>query len=588
MFAIGHSNFLQALGWAVINSLWQMALLWVVYQLITAIFKNFRASRKSMLATTLLFTGFAWFLLTFLVTLQDAAATQKGYSAFITVAANENVNSWLFTFLPVASIIYLFLLTLPILNFIRNYRYVQVIRRQGLEKANVQWRIFVQNVAAHMGIKAPVHVWMSQLVSSPVTIGFLKPIILLPVAAVNHLDTRQVEAILLHELSHIRRFDFLLNLISKAIQTILYFNPFVKAFAKIIETEREKNCDEIVLQFQYEPHGYASALLTLEKAAHPMQTLAVAASTGEKKDLLTRVESILGIRRKPAFSFTRLAGILAALLCFIGINAVLLFGKAGDAKLKPGLLTDLSVPFHLFSPAHIKGIENAPADDEQSVLAESGIKSIVNTTQGKAVKIADKGTDIVHNSHRAVVTEAGQFAVSPPDPPDPLSPYRYVSSLQKLVPELAPEEVKQVQEALKVSQKIMEEDHWKSLEKNIADAMTSSEKEQLKADYKKELTKLDWAKIEDQLKLAYEEINWNQINLQLNNAMAEIKLDSLQNLYTSAIAELKTLETALKENKQQGIPDSGISLKTLSQQRTEAQQLVNKIKLIKNRKIVHL
>ena len=59
MFGIGQSNFLQALGWAVLNSLWQMAFLWVVYQLITATFKRTGASRKSLLATILLFTGFA-------------------------------------------------------------------------------------------------------------------------------------------------------------------------------------------------------------------------------------------------------------------------------------------------------------------------------------------------------------------------------------------------------------------------------------------------------------------------------------------------------------------------------------------------
>jgi bla regulator protein blaR1 len=64
MGAINQSNFLQALGWAVLNSLWQMALLWVVYQLITTVFKTARSSQKSLLASLLAIAGFTWFLLT--------------------------------------------------------------------------------------------------------------------------------------------------------------------------------------------------------------------------------------------------------------------------------------------------------------------------------------------------------------------------------------------------------------------------------------------------------------------------------------------------------------------------------------------
>jgi beta-lactamase regulating signal transducer with metallopeptidase domain len=180
--------------------------------------------------------------------------------------------------LPVASLIYLILLVLPVFNFIRNYRYVQVIRQHKLSKTDVEWRIFVKNVAARMGIKKTVHIWLSGIVTSPVTIGYLKPVILLPLAAVNHLNTQQIEAILLHELAHIRRYDYLLNLVIRFIQVILYFNPFVKAFIKIIERERELSCDEMVIQFQYDPYGYASALLTLEKNNHHPKPLAVAAS----------------------------------------------------------------------------------------------------------------------------------------------------------------------------------------------------------------------------------------------------------------------------------------------------------------------
>jgi len=579
MFAIGQSNFLQALGWAVLNSVWQMALLWVVYQLVTAILKTTKSSQKSVLATCLLFTGFAWFVFTFFVILADTSSAHTGYSAFITINGNREVNTWLYTMLPVASIVYLVLLVLPLLNFIRNYRYVQAIRQYGKGKADVQWRMFVQKISAQMGITKPVHIWMSEFVTSPVTIGYLKPIILLPVAAINHLSTQQIEAVLLHELSHIKRLDFLINLITRAIETILYFNPFVTVFAKIIEMEREKNCDEIVLQFQYEPHGYASALLALEKAAHTSHTLAVAASGGKRNDLLTRIETIMGIRKKPVFSFNKLAGVMAALLCFISLNALLLLSKPGESTIRPGLLTDLSGPFNLFAPGKIVK-EMAPAVTTGTGIEIASAPVINYTSPAKEETIKEyPGT-----SASKKVSEQLEVSLKPINN----SPFINVNFLENIVPQLDQEQEEQVKEALIASKKVMTEDQWKVVENSIADAMTLEEKEQLKTEYKKAMSELDWEKMEERLKIAYDKINWNQINIQLNKALVEIKMDSLQHVYTTAIAELSSLEKELKQTKQCGVPDSGITLKSVSEHRKEMQKAINTLKSVRNRKIVHL
>lgn len=578
MFIIGQSNFLQALGWAVLNSLWQMALLWVIYQLATALFSKAKCSQKSLLATTLLFAGFVWFVFTFFVIVASGSWANTGYSSYIIVSSNQHVNDWLYKMLPIASIVYLVLFIAPVLNFIRNYRYVQLIRRYGLGKADVQWKIFVQKVAAQMGITKPVPVWMSDLIVSPVTIGYVKPIILLPVAAVTHLSTQQVEAVLLHELSHIKRLDYLINLIIKIIQSLLYFNPFVKAFSKIIEREREKNCDEIVLQFQYEPHGYASALLALEKAAHPSHFLTVAAAGGKKDDLLTRIESIMGIPKKPVFSFTKLAGIVAALLFFISLNVLLALSKPGESNSSIGLLTDMSGPFHFFILPGKVIREINPAND--------------NPIEGKSVSIVNyssPATKAVLKKNASVVTPK---TVKPPaaisiQPVDNLF-FTNVNFSEDIIPELDEQQEEQVKEALTASKKVMTEDQWKTVENNIADAMTSYEKAKLKVEYKKAIGKLDWEKMEDKLRVAYDKIDWNLINNQLNTALVEIKWDSLQQVYTTAIASLSSIEKELKQTNQCGIPDSGITLKSILQQKKEAQKAINTIKSVRSRKIVHL
>ena len=579
MFAIGQSNFLQALGWAVLNSLWQMALLWMVYQSVTAFTRSTKSAQKSFLATTLLFAGFAWFVFTFIAILADSSSAYKGYSTFISINGNQEVNNWLYNILPVASVFYLVLLSLPILNFIRNYRYVQVIRQYGISKAEVQWRMFVQKVAAQMGIAKPVHIWMSAFVTSPVTIGYIKPIILLPVAAVSHLTIHQIEAVLLHELSHIKRSDFLINLITKLIQTILYFNPFVKAFAKIIEREREKNCDEIVLQFQYEPYMYATALLELEKAGHTSHELAVAASGERQNDLLTRIESIMGIRKKPVFSFNKLVGIAAALFFFISLNALLLLSKPGKSNSSPGLLTNLSGPFSLFTPvSSIKEIEAAAVTGIERMPAP-----IVNYPS-PAISKEIKNVSPPQVFHQAVKKPTADMAAQQVNN----FPFVNVNFVETAIPELNQQEEQQVEEAMSASKKVMTEDQWKAMEKNIADAMTSHEKEILKAEYKKAMSELDWKKVEEKMRVAYDNINWNQVNAELSNALAEIKLDSLQQVYTSVISGLSSLEKELTITNECGIPDSDITLKLLEKNKREAQKAINKLKSVRHRKIVHL
>lgn len=580
MTAISQSEFLQALGWAVLNSLWQMALLWVVYQSVTAIFAIKQSSQKSSLATSLLFAGFAWFVFTFIMILVERPEA-SGYASFMNVERNSALNRWLEISLPIASIAYLILLSLPLINFIRNYRFVQVIRYYGLSKANVEWRMFVQRLSGQMGITKNVQVWMSEMVNSPVTIGYLKPVILLPVAAVNHLSAQQIEAVLLHELSHIKRFDYLINLITRLIQSVLYFNPFVKAFSRIIEREREKSCDEIVMQFEYEPHGYASALLTLEKASTaPARTLAVAAASGKKSELLGRIESILGIQKKPEFSFNKIAGVMAALLCFIGLNALLIMTRPGNTNTTgPGFLSQISSPFLSFTDNNMAAVGLAGSENNRG--------SIVN--QIKDMPHALAGVTPVQNPFTLAPVKQDN---PEPDatPAEPAYPdyAQYVNLFQPVVPQLDEEQEAEIKKALSNSKRVIGEVQWKTLENNIADAMSDEEKVEMKKAYSKALDRADWEKMAENLRIAYNDIDWKALNNDLKTAVAEIRMDSLQHVYTGALAGLANLKDELKEKGLKGIPDSNLTLVEVENKIKEIQQVTNRLKAAKGRKIIHL
>jgi beta-lactamase regulating signal transducer with metallopeptidase domain len=568
----GQSSFLQALGWAVLNSLWQMAFLWVIFQLIFGIFRNATSSQKSSLAASFLIIGFAWFVVTFFsILIASTPGNGAITSTFIDTGSNDQLNDWLNTMLPIASVIYLVLLVLPVFYFIRNYRYVQAIRRYELSKIDVQWRIFVKNVAALMGIKKPVHIWLSGIVTSPVTIGYIKPVILLPLAAINQLSTQQLEAVLLHELAHIRRYDYFINLVIRFIQSVLYFNPFVKALVKTVERERERSCDEIVMQFQYDPHGYASALLTIERTNYLPKPLAVAAS-GKRNDLLHRIEWLLGVQKKQTISFNKLAGVFAGLLCFITLNALLIISKPVKTQHTVSSLTHLSSPFYFFT-------ESDEEETNPEILpTEIQTTPVINHAQPQVTdnKPKEENTNelngLIEFAHTALTT----------------SPFINVNFSQPVIPQLKDYQEEQVQEALEASKKVLEEQEWKAVENKIADVMTTHEKVLLKDQYEKAVDQVDWEKMETNLRLAYDKIDWIRVNDELNKAMVEIKMDSLQQVYTAALDELSALKKELVLNKVQGIPDTDISLKAVESNKKNIQKAISNLKKIRTRKIVHL
>ena len=93
--------------------------------------------------------------------------------------------------------------------------------------------------------------------------------------------------------------------------------------------------------------------------------------------------------------------------------------------------------------------------------------------------------------------------------------------------------------------KVLEEKQWKDVEKRIADAMSSAEKDALKCQYEKQLSKVDWSKMKTKLTIAYDNIDWNRVNEKLDNALTAIKIDSLQQVYTIAMTDLTTLQKVL-------------------------------------------
>jgi len=551
-------SFLQSLGWSLINSIWQMALLWSIYQFITVFFPKIKAANKTLLAFIFTFGGFVWFVYTLISSLvSETNSITTFYNAGIVSSAEW--KNFVVKILPYASAAYLILLIAPVWQFIRNYRYVQMIRNNGIKKMDVAWRMYVKRTAATMGIVRDVKIWLSECVTSPVTIGYLKPIILIPVAAINNLTPHQLEAVILHELSHIHRYDYFLNLIISFIKTVLYFNPFVKLLVKSIEKEREHSCDEMVLQFQYKPGEYASALLRLEQNKHRQMVMAAA---GKNHDLLNRIESILGMSAK---GWNPVRQLSVAFLTMLGITMLHFSVSVNNKEPRHGFysLSNEMSPYYF-----LNGKEGTSSN---KLVA----KSVVGKPMAKKPSSANQD---------------GEFFVENNLPDESsLDPvFLNVNYTTPIFPELAPDEEEKVKEAVDATKKIMKENEWKTLEKAYAEVFNSAEKSKLKSEHIYEVNKVDWKNLEDQLLLSYSQINWDNVNDKINTSLAQIKLDSLQQQLTVNLKSLADLEKVMKENNITAIPDSEIRLQTIKENQQKAKDQLAKLKAARIKKIVRL
>lgn len=381
--------FLQALGYALINSFWQFALLWLVYVLLNTIIK-FSSHQKYVTGVVLQFAGFIWFVATAVFYNNQLSVTPELSAQANTLTSAASVKDKVLLFitrseqlLPVLSVIYMWLLLLLSMRWVNGYRQTQLLRTKGLQKAGVEWRLFVQRISKQLGIRHNVGVFVSEKITTPLTVGFLRPIILIPFAGINHLSAQQMEAVLLHELAHIKRSDYLLNLILAVIETALFFNPFMRLLSRQIKKERENCCDDWVLQYEYSPAIYARALLQIARTQSISPAFALNAAEDDRRILLSRVKRMLDRKESSFFSYRHQLLALVVMLTMFGAVAVLSSGKnAGNYDSNPlvqPFASKMSNP--LFNPAFFIAEEETKAAPQDAAAATATQAQNVATVQ---------------------------------------------------------------------------------------------------------------------------------------------------------------------------------------------------------------
>ncbi len=168
------------------------------------------------------------------------------------------------------------------------------LRRRGVCSAPASWMAATARLAKQMKVSRPVVLFESLLADTPMVLGHLRPVILVPLGFLTSLSPEQVETILLHELAHIGRADYLVNVCQRIVEGLLFYHPAVWWISHVIRTERENCCDDLVVALSGDAHSYAAALTALEQIrleqSWPNREPALAATGGS---LMKRIRRLL-------------------------------------------------------------------------------------------------------------------------------------------------------------------------------------------------------------------------------------------------------------------------------------------------------
>ncbi len=300
----------HSLGMALLQTLWQGAILYILLRIGLIILKNAAASTRYALSYTTLGAMCIWFICDWISQAQAYQAasymiqTSSGIGAAHTYSTFYNgsgpgIANLLYTieyYLPYFWYLYIPGLMLMMTRLILNMLSIFTYRTKGIIY-HQQSQANLEQLMQQMNIVRNVKVYLSDRVKVPAMMGALRPYILLPVTILTQLDDVQLQAILMHELAHIKRHDYLLNLLQVFVETILFFNPFVWLVNGIIRREREHCCDDMVVKYTQQPYQYATALAQLEQyRTAPAATLA---ATGNKYHLFTRIKRIIEMKKNP-------------------------------------------------------------------------------------------------------------------------------------------------------------------------------------------------------------------------------------------------------------------------------------------------
>jgi len=352
----------HALGWALLQFVWQGALVGLLTAAVLGILRRSAADVRYVVSTVALALMLTMPVVTTIQMLTSSgsrAAASQGLQADVQLAgpkgparretepassasvgqglqalplqalptsgqltpASWPIEDWL----PMLLSVWLAGVVMLTLRLFSGWMWVQRMKSRDARPVHEGLEAMGRRLMRRLHIGRAVRFLESKTVDVPTVIGWLRPVVLLPVSTLAGLTPRQVEAILAHELAHIRRHDYLVNLLQVVVETLLFYHPAVWWLSHRIRVEREHCCDDLAVSLCGDPVAYAAALAELEGLRGAGGELALAASGGS---LVQRIKRVLGAPTHAG----RAPGWLAAGLALLLVVALSVSAASPDAR----------------------------------------------------------------------------------------------------------------------------------------------------------------------------------------------------------------------------------------------------------------
>ena len=276
-----------AIGGAVLHFLWQGTVIGLIAALLIRGLRKSSAESRYAVALCSLVICLIVFLITFWGLVYKTPNTSGGLIAPITLIPIANNNS--VGMQQIVATIWAIGVGLLIAKFVFHWLWSQRFRTRMVANPDGHWLEIFNELKTQMGISKSVKMLKSGLVHTPMVVGWISPVVLVPAAAFASISPEQMRMILVHELMHIRRYDHWVNQFQALVEIILFFHPVVWWLSRQMKIEREYCCDDASLKAVPKPKLMAQTLAQLEQIKISSPANILAADGGSLMDRITRI-----------------------------------------------------------------------------------------------------------------------------------------------------------------------------------------------------------------------------------------------------------------------------------------------------------
>jgi beta-lactamase regulating signal transducer with metallopeptidase domain len=383
---------LQSLGWTLLHFCWQAAAITLVYRLADVALSKTRTQTRYLLALGAMLLMLASALAT--LAYEETRGNPELFSpSALSIVANATVASDISTepppyapmnwagaatqplllqlsrFLPWLDVAWLLGVAFLSVRTIGGWRMIERVRRSALLEAPEAVRANFARLCKRLGIANQVSLRISEHVQGPLAMGMVRSLIILPASALMALSPQQLEAVLAHELEHVRRADYFWNLIQTTVETLFFFHPAVWWLGSRLRQQRELCCDDAAVRACADPLLYATALLRLEERRSQQLSLAMALDGHRSSSgLRARISRVLGEaggeERPRELTPLPLAAISAVFLLVLLTGPHLFAGLLNTMQVEPEPTESTSAPskISLSAPAASPVAAAAPVE----------------------------------------------------------------------------------------------------------------------------------------------------------------------------------------------------------------------------------